>query len=166
MLAAVPAPPAPPRPSSTVIVLAEPRDADGPFSVLLVERHGSIAFPGATAFPGGVVDAADADAPGARLPPAQRWAPPGEGDRPPEALAYWGAALRELFEEVGILLATRAGRLLEGPLAPELAALRPRVAAGESSPGVLTSAALVPATHPLSSFPPWINPGPDPARRD
>src|SRR5439155_555409 len=99
MLVAVSAPPATPRPSSTVILLGAPRDADGPFSVLLLERHGSIAFPGATAFPGGVVDAGDADAPGARLPAAQRWAPPGEGDRPPEALAYWVAALRELYEE-------------------------------------------------------------------
>src|SRR5260370_11866628 len=97
MLAAVSAPPATPRPSSTVIVLAEVRDAEGPFSVLLLERHGSIAFPGATVFPGGVVDASDADAPGARLPAAQCWAPPGEGDRPPDALAYWAPALRAPF---------------------------------------------------------------------
>src|SRR5205814_5740083 len=123
--------PAVPRPSSTVVLLRDETAADGPFSVLLLERHGSIAFPGATAFPGGVVDAGDADAPGAQLPAAQRWAPPGEGDRPPEALAYWVAALRELFEETGILLAARDGRLLEGPIAPELAALRTRVAAGE-----------------------------------
>src|SRR5437667_1738 len=166
MLAAVSAPAATPRPSSTVIVLAEARDADGPFSLLLLERHGSIAFPGATAFPGGVVDAGDADAPGARLPAAQRWAPPGEGERPPEGLATWVAALRELFEEVGILLATRDGRLLEGPLAPELAALRPRVAAGESFAGVLASAGLVPATDALFSFARWITPGTNPRRWD
>src|SRR5262249_58045527 len=116
-----------PRPSSTVVLLREEPAPDGPFSVLLLERHGSIAFPGATAFPGGVVDAGDADAPGARLPAEQQWARPGEGDRPPEALAYWVAGLRELFEEVGILLARREGRVLDGPLAPELAALRPRV---------------------------------------
>src|SRR5205814_2649090 len=97
---------------------------------------------------------------------AQRWAPPGEGDRPPEALAYWVAALRELFEEVGILLATRDGRLLEGPLAPELAALRPRVAAGESFAGVLASAGLVPATDALFSFARWITPGTNPRRWD
>src|SRR5213596_6714 len=135
MLAAVSAPPATPRPSSTVILLGAPRDTDGPFSLLLLERHGSIAFPGATAFPGGVVDASDADAPGARLPATQRWAPPGEGDRPPEALAYWVAAVRELFEETGILLAARDGRLLEGPPAPALAALRGRVAASAGGSG-------------------------------
>ncbi len=165
MLAAVSAPAATPRPSSTVIVLAEARDAEGPFSVLLLERHGSIAFPGATAFPGGVVDAGDADAPGARLPAAQRWAPPGEGDRPPEALTYWVTALRELFEETGILLAARDGRLLEGPLA-QLAALRARVAAGEPFAGVLASAGLVPATDALFSFARWITPVTNPRRWD
>src|SRR5689334_10743013 len=113
-----------PHPSSTVILLREERGGDGPFSVLLVERHGSIAFPGATAFPGGGVDGSDADAPGAALPAAQRWAPAGEGDRPPDALVYWVAAARELFEEAGILLAARAGVELVGPLSPEVAALR------------------------------------------
>src|SRR5213593_4151629 len=117
--------PVAPRPSSTVILLSEEYGADGPFSVLMLERHGSIAFPGAHAFPGGGVDPADAHAPGAALPSAQRWAPAGEGDCPPDALVYWVAAVRELFEEVGILLATRDGRPLEGPLDGTLAALRP-----------------------------------------
>ena len=155
-----------PRPSSTVILLGAPRDGAGPFSVLLLERHGSIAFPGATAFPGGVVDPGDADAPGARLPAAQRWAPPGEGDRPPEALAYWVAALRELLEETGVLLAARDGRLLEGPLAPELAALRARVAAGEPFGRVLAAAGLVPATEALFYFARWITPVTNPRRWD
>jgi len=166
MLAAVSAPPATPRPSSTVIVLAEARDAEGPFSVLLLERHGSIAFPGATAFPGGVVDASDVDAPGARLPAAQRWARPGEGDRPPEALAYWVAGLREVFEEVGILLARREGRVLEGPLAPGLTALRARVTAGEPFARALATAGLVPATDALFYFARWITPVTNPRRWD
>src|SRR5438045_853571 len=146
IVAAMSSAPAVPRPSSTVILLREESGAERPFSVLMLERHGSIAFPGATAFPGGMVDAGDEHAPGASLPATQRWAPAGEGDRPPEALAYWVAAVRELFEEVGILLAARDGRLLAGPLAPELAALRARVAAGEPFAGVLASAGLGPAT--------------------
>src|SRR5689334_20100042 len=109
--------PATPRASSTVILLRD-GGTSGAFSVLMLERHGSIAFPGATAFPGGVVDAGDADAPGARLPAEQRWAPAGEGDRPPEALPYWVAAVRELFEEVGILLAARDGGAPVGALPP------------------------------------------------
>ncbi|MGH7894517.1 MAG: hypothetical protein ACREQL_07605, partial [Candidatus Binatia bacterium] len=35
-----------PLPSSTVILLREERAGDGPFSVLMLERHGSITFPG------------------------------------------------------------------------------------------------------------------------
>src|SRR5439155_355927 len=96
-----------PRPSSTVILLREER---GGFSVLMLERHGNIAFPGAHVFPGGIVEPSDTDACGALLPSAQEWAAAGEGDRPPEAIVYWMAAARELFEEVGILLARRHGR--------------------------------------------------------
>jgi 8-oxo-dGTP pyrophosphatase MutT (NUDIX family) len=155
-----------PRPSSTVILLREEPAGAAPFSVLLLERHGSIAFPGATAFPGGVVDAADADAPGAVLPPTQRWAPPGEGDRPPDALAYWVAAARELFEEVGILLAARDGRPLEGLLAPELGALRARVHAHEPFGHVLSSVGLAPATDRLFYFARWITPIANPRRWD
>jgi len=155
-----------PRPSSTVLLLREEGDADGPFSVLLVERHGSIAFPGATAFPGGVLEPGDAEAPGARLPGGQRWALTGEGDRPPEALAYWVAAVRELFEEVGILLAADGGRAVEGPLPPDMIALRARVLAGEPLAPVLKSVGLVPATDRLFYFARWITPTVNPRRWD
>ena len=155
-----------PRPSSTLILLRDEVGGDAPFSVLLLERHGSIAFPGATAFPGGVLDASDADAPGAALPPEQRWAERGEGDRPPEALAYWVAAARELFEEVGILLAARDGRPVEGPLSADLAALRPRVHAGEPFSRVLASTGLVPAVDRLFYFARWITPVANPRRWD
>jgi 8-oxo-dGTP pyrophosphatase MutT (NUDIX family) len=155
-----------PRPSSTVILLRDEPRGDEPFSVLMLERHGSIAFPGAHAFPGGVVDAGDADAPGARLPPTQRWADPGEGDRPPEALRYWVAALREVFEEVGVLLAARDGRLLEGPLPDATAGLRPRLHAGERFAALLAEAGLVPATDRLLYFARWITPLANPRRWD
>ena len=106
-----------PFPSSTVILLREESGGDGPFSVLMLERHGSVTFPGVHAFPGGVVDPGDHAVPGAALPSDQTWAAPGEGDRPPDALPYWVAAVRELFEEVGILLA-RCGRPGVGGFAP------------------------------------------------
>jgi len=160
----VPEGPAEPRPSSTVILLREERDAS--FSVLLLERHGSIAFPGAHAFPGGVVDPSDGDVSGATLPGAQRWAPAGEGDRPPDAIVYWMAAVRELFEEVGVLLAKAEGRPLEGPLPHALAELRPRVHAGESFGRLLAAAGLVPGTDDLFYFGRWITPPSNPRRWD
>jgi 8-oxo-dGTP pyrophosphatase MutT (NUDIX family) len=158
--------PAAPLPSSTVILLREEPRADGPFSVLLLERHGSIAFPGAHAFPGGIVEPGDDDAPGATLPAGQRWAAPEEGDAPPEALRYWVAGVRELFEEVGILLARAAGRPLLGPLGPTGAALRARLHGGEPFGRLLAEAGFVPATDALFYFARWITPRANPRRFD
>jgi len=156
--------PSEPRPSSTVILLREERV--GGFSVLLLERHGSIAFPGAHAFPGGVVERADADAAGATLPGGQRWAAAGEGDGPPDAIVYWMAAVRELFEEVGVLLATRDGRQLEGPLPPEAGEWRRRTHAGEPFARLLSGVSLTPATDALFYFARWIAPVTNPRRWD
>jgi 8-oxo-dGTP pyrophosphatase MutT (NUDIX family) len=155
-----------PLPSSTVILLREERGADGPFSVLMLERHGSITFPGVHAFPGGVVDPGDAEVIDAALPASQSWSSPEEGDTPPHALPYWIAAVRELFEEVGILLATREGRLLEGPLGPDLQQMRARLHAGEPFGALLAEAGLVPATDRLYSFARWITPKANPKRFD
>ncbi len=158
--------PAEPRPSSTVILLREEAAGAGPFSVLMLERHGNIAFPGAHAFPGGLLDPADSDAPGAELPAEQRWAAPDEGDAPPQALPYWVAAARELFEEVGILLARRAGAQFAGPLPAELAVLRRRSEAGEPFARLLAQHELVPATDRLFYFARWITPINNPKRWD
>ena len=161
----MPAAPAVPLPSSTVILLREEQGADGPFSVLMLERHGSITFPGVHAFPGGVVDPGDADVTGA-LPPGQAWSSPEEGDVPPQALPLWVAGVRELFEEVGILLATRNGRMLEGPLDADLQRLRARLHAGEPFGALLAEAGLVAATDRLFSFARWITPAANPKRFD
>jgi 8-oxo-dGTP pyrophosphatase MutT (NUDIX family) len=76
---------APARPASTVVLL---RPTASRFDVFLVRRHDKVAFMGgAHVFPGGRVDAADA------------WL----GDEN----AYRVAAVRELFEEAGVLLARR-----------------------------------------------------------
>jgi 8-oxo-dGTP pyrophosphatase MutT (NUDIX family) len=92
--------PAPPRPAATVVLLRD--GAAGP-EVLLMRRHRSSGFvPGAWVFPGGRVDAADA---GPALHERLRGLPPA----PRPSAEYWTAALRELFEETGVLLARTLG---------------------------------------------------------
>lgn len=158
--------PSAPRPSSTVILLRDTPGAAEPFSVLMLERHGNVTFPGVHAFPGGVVEAGDHVPHGARLPAGQAWAAPGEGDRPETALPFWIAAVREAFEEVGILLARRAGRPLAGPLSPELLALRERLRRDEPFAALLAEHGLVLDTEGLHYFARWITPPQNPRRFD
>ncbi|MFE0462198.1 NUDIX hydrolase [Kitasatospora sp. NPDC058965] len=92
-----------PKPSATVVLLRD--GADGPEAYLL-RRRGSMAFAGGMyAYPGGGVDPRDAE-----QPPA--WAGPGPeewadrlGVDPATAQAVVCAAVRETFEEAGVLLA-------------------------------------------------------------
>src|SRR6188474_3606318 len=84
-----PRPPAVPRPAATVVLLRP--GPDGP-EILLTQRPASMAFAGDLfVFPGGRVDDGDAD------------------DRF-DGSPYEVAAIRELFEEAGVLLAERSGR--------------------------------------------------------
>lgn len=91
--------PVEPAPAATVVLA---RDGQAGLEVLLLRRHRSSGFvPGAYVFPGGRVDATDGD-PGVLsrldgLPQPLR----------PDA-AYWVAAVREAFEETGVLLGLRA----------------------------------------------------------
>src|SRR5512133_2828674 len=93
-----------PRPAATLILA---RDASDGMEVLMIRRTQSAAFMGgAHVFPGGGVDASDAsaelaahcegldDAEASRLLSLDRG-----------GLAYWNAAVRECFEEAGLLLA-------------------------------------------------------------
>ena len=92
------------RPAATLILV---RDTNSGMEVFLIRRAQSAAFVGgAHVFPGGAVDAADAsaelahhcdgldDVGASRLLGVERG-----------GLAYWTAALRECFEEAGLLLA-------------------------------------------------------------
>jgi 8-oxo-dGTP pyrophosphatase MutT (NUDIX family) len=159
-----PASPTAPLPSSTLILLREGWGA--PFEVLMVKRHGSVTFPGVHAFPGGVLEAGDASASGASAPDGQTWAPDATADRPPDALRFWIAALRETFEEVGILLAYRDGRLLAGPLPPDVLARRTELHAGRAFADVLADLGAVPASDRLFSFARWVTPSANPRRFD
>lgn len=105
-----PAEPAAPRPAATIVLL---RDGDAGLEVLLMRRNRNAGFvPGAYVFPGGRVDGTDATAP--VLDRLDGLTPEGAGSRldlpeaDPPAIAYYLAALREAFEETGILIAHRA----------------------------------------------------------
>ena len=106
--------------------------ADGPFEVFLTRRPESMAFAGGNfVFPGGKLDPSDyapenlALAHGMEAERAARIL--GDGELPERSLGFWLAAIRELFEEAGILLCTT----LEGG-APDLqsAEIQARLAAG------------------------------------
>lgn len=91
-----------PRDSSTVVVV---RDAVSRPEVLMVKRHQDASFGSAYAFPGGVLEAADRNVhehcAGVSAEQACRVLNLDAG-----GLDYFSAAIRELFEETGVLLAT------------------------------------------------------------
>ena len=95
------------RDAATVIVL---RDAATQPRVLMGQRGKSAAFmPSKFVFPGGAVDAVDATIPLARPPAPDCAARLATDDAmPPSALV--AAAVRELWEETGLLLGTRDAR--------------------------------------------------------
>ncbi|HEX7119378.1 MAG TPA: hypothetical protein VF212_11350 [Longimicrobiales bacterium] len=94
-----PSEPAPTRPAATVVLLRD--GADGP-EILLLRRHRSSGFvPGAFVFAGGRVDDADGD-------PRLLDRVDGLDGRAEPAPAFWMAAVREAFEEAGVLLARDA----------------------------------------------------------
>ncbi len=89
--------PAVPRPAATVLLL---RDAVGAVEVLMTRRSPGASFaPGAHVFPGGGIDDADAASHGIAARRAT------QDDR---RLTQAIAAIRESFEELGVLLARRA----------------------------------------------------------
>lgn len=89
--------PAPTRPAATVLLL---RDTAQGLEVLMTRRSMTASFaPGAYVFPGGGIDAADAQAHG------QSTRRPGQSER---HLTQAIAAIRESFEELGVLLARHA----------------------------------------------------------
>lgn len=99
-------PPTIPRPAATLLLARD--GPDGP-ETLLVRRSSSARFvPGAYVFPGGVVD--EGDASDAALEPWDGLSPEEARRRlglaansTPPAIAYFVAALRETFEETGLL---------------------------------------------------------------
>ncbi len=128
--------PVAPLSAATVLLVRNAPDADGGLQVLMTRRSAKASFaPGAYVFPGGGIDALDAD-PKVHAACARR---PGQSD---EQLTQAVAAIRESFEELGILLARHADGRMAGaadiaaldrhaPFAAQCAALGLRLAADE-----------------------------------
>ena len=111
-----------PRPAATLVLLRP--GPEGP-ELLLTQRPSSMAFAGdAFVFPGGRVDADDADQ---RL--AARTVERGSDDEP----AFAVAAVRELFEEAGVLLADRRSPGARRPVPAAVAGARRALVAGETT---------------------------------
>lgn len=158
-----------PLPAATVTLV---RDAPRGLEVLMLQRSLSLAFmPGVHVFPGGALEPGD-DSPdlhalcvGLDDAAASRVLGLGRG-----GLAYWIAAIREAFEEAGILLAYDAGgRIvsLDGAAAERFQAHRRALDEGRSSFAALARGeGLRLATDRLLYFGHWITPVGIPRRFD
>lgn len=158
-------PPAPPRPAATVVVV---RDGERGLEVLLMHRTKVMDFAGgAHVFPGGAVDPADASLPCAGLDDAEASR---RLDLPAGGLAYWACAIRECFEEAGLLYAYAGDELvrLDAPVAGDDApALRRALLAGTTSFGAIVgSLGLRLAADRLAYLSHWITQAGRPRRYD
>jgi 8-oxo-dGTP pyrophosphatase MutT (NUDIX family) len=142
------------RPAATILLL---RDGPNGIEVFMVVRHQAIDFAGgALVFPGGRVEEADYEL-AARLEDC-----PNPDSLETEALAFRVAAIRETFEECGVLLARPRGsaELIDAPTLKRLEDQH-RAALNAGSIGfdaVLGSEGLLPATDLLVHFAHWITP--------
>jgi 8-oxo-dGTP pyrophosphatase MutT (NUDIX family) len=113
-------PPVTPKPAATVVLM---RTVRGTREVFLTQRPKSMAFLGGYyVFPGGRVDAADVEARatgrviGARPDDVEKIGRDGH-----DPLGFYAAAVRELFEEAGVLLlADETGTVISGDLRREI----------------------------------------------
>jgi 8-oxo-dGTP pyrophosphatase MutT (NUDIX family) len=151
------------RPAATIVLLRD--GAEGEMEVFMVVRHHAIDFAsGALVFPGGRVDENDfALAANAALCPN----PDGLST---EAMAFRIAAIRETFEECGVLLArpSHTVALIDAAtlLAVEQTHRAPLAEGRISFDSVLTAHNLLPATDLLTHFAHWITPAHQPKRYD
>ena len=123
-------PPVTPRPSATVLLVR----GGEPWELLLMRRPGGADFaPDAHVFPGGTVHAGDSEA--------------------SDPIA--AAAVRELFEEVGILLARKGRRFARDSDSEQVRSL---LAEGKTFAHALESLGLEPAHDRLTLLTRWVTP--------
>jgi 8-oxo-dGTP pyrophosphatase MutT (NUDIX family) len=159
-----------PRPAATVTLV---RDTPGGFEVLMMQRNfKSVFMPGMHVFPGGAVDVHDG---------TQDMAALCSGLNDTDAsnrlgiarggLAYWVAAIRESFEEAGILLACDEGgeivALDDATRAERFHAYRARVEQGDHPLSeLLREEGLRLPLERITYFSHWITPVGAPRRYD
>lgn len=147
-----------PLPSATVLLV---RESTGQPEVFMVVRHHQIDFAsGALVFPGGKVDAADRD---------DQFRQRIQNNLEDETRALQVAAIREVFEECGILLARPQGQqaLIDGERLKTLDADRENIHDGRLSfIDFLARESLVLAVDQLQVFAHWITPKMMPKRFD
>ncbi len=156
-----------PRLSSTVLLV---RQLEKTFDLFMVRRGSRGFMAGAFVFPGGKLDGAD-------LQPelmarcdlcvaeaARRLSLPGDAE---EALGLHVAALRELFEEAGVLLAVHpSGHLVDSTSEPLPGYRRALLAEEMSFQEILHRLDLTLAASSLHYFAHWITPPVEPRRFD
>jgi 8-oxo-dGTP pyrophosphatase MutT (NUDIX family) len=162
--------PAVPAPAATLVLL---RDCSpGPFEVLLIRRHGASKFAaGDFVFPGGKIEADDTPDDAAAwcrgLAAADAARLLGLTADPRAALGYWIGAIRETFEEVGMLLAYGADGLPARVDDARFAAYRRACQADHGAFWEMIRAErLTLATDGLVYFAHWITPVVNPWRFD
>jgi 8-oxo-dGTP pyrophosphatase MutT (NUDIX family) len=169
---AVPVKPTPATPSrAATLVLLRDRPVGG-LDVLLMQRHRASKFAaGDFVFPGGKIEADDAPADAAAwcagLDAEEASRVLGVAHPLGAALAYWIGAIRETFEEVGILLARAPGGVALRP-DPERFQTYRRECHGNKQAfwAMLKTERLTLATDRLVYFAHWITPEESPLRFD
>lgn len=144
---------APLRPAATVVVLrpASPH----PFDVLMVRRNDRVAFmAGAYVFPGGRVDDTDAPEPAGACDGLVGMGRCADLSAEDEA-RYRVAAIRELLEEAGLLLARRGGRLVDHATAE---AVRAEIDPNGAFVEQLAARGLSVALDAVMPFAHWVTP--------
>ena len=159
-----PDPPATPKDAATVVLL---REGEQGTEVFLQRRVRNMPFAGGmTVFPGGGVDPRDADASIAWSGPPPRWWAERFECTEEVARALVCAAVRETFEESGVLLAGPDPDAVVADTRP-YAEARPRLESRELSlAGFLAESGLVLRADLLRPWANWVTPVDEPKRYD
>lgn len=159
-----PDPPVTPKDAATVVLL---RDTEGGLEAFLLRRVVGMAFAGGmSVFPGGGVDRRDADADIAWTGPTAEWWAERFACPVPLARALVCAAVRETFEESGVLLAGPDENSVVSDTRPYAPARQALVDREFSLAQFLADQGLVLRADLLRPWANWVTPAEEPRRYD